>query len=108
METPEFFHSDAQFSSEKRLSDAKATDHFIIDDLLNFPNDDGADGAAAFTDSSSTTPLDTSCNSSSFSTAAAVEPYFQAADAGHFSNELCVPVRVIIPYSSCSRSLYVR
>ncbi|KAH6783818.1 GATA transcription factor 12 [Perilla frutescens var. hirtella] len=107
METPEFFQTNyytAQFPPEKRLSDAKTSDHFIIEDLLDFPNDDAmgaTDGGsldAAFTDSSTATPVDTSCNSS-FSTAAAGEPYFQAADIGgprsfvdgHFSNELCVP-----------------
>lgn len=107
METPEFYQTNyynAPFSSEKRLSvDAKTNDHFVIDDLLDFPNDDGMGGDAAFTDSSTATPVDTSCNSS-FSTAApaASEPYFQAADIGgargfvdgsSFSNELSVPVR---------------
>ncbi|KAI3468195.1 hypothetical protein Pfo_024858 [Paulownia fortunei] len=107
METPEFFQTsyyNAQFATEKRLSDAKNSDHFIIEDLLDFPNDESmvaADGGleaaltGTSTDSSTATAVDTSCNSS-FSTA---EPHFQAADIGgprsfadgHFSNELCVP-----------------
>ncbi|KAG8375603.1 hypothetical protein BUALT_Bualt10G0117600 [Buddleja alternifolia] len=108
MENPEFFQTSyfkAQFSSEKRLSDAKNGDHFIIEDLLDFPNDENmvaAEGGAlevagmtGTSTDSSVTPVDTSCNSSSFS----AEPHFHAADIGgprsfadgHFSSELCVP-----------------
>ncbi|KAK4419940.1 GATA transcription factor 12 [Sesamum alatum] len=105
METPEFYQTTyyhAQYTPEKRLPDPKnPADHFIIEDLLDLPNDEtmvAADACldAAATESSSATPLDTSCNSS-FSTA---EPHFLAADIvvgprslpdAHFSSELCVP-----------------
>ncbi|KAK6161881.1 hypothetical protein DH2020_001722 [Rehmannia glutinosa] len=105
MANPEFFDEslyNAEFPTEMRLSDAKNSDHFIIEDLLDFPNDDGmvaADGGveAAWTggtstDSSAATAVDNSCNSS-FSTA---EPHFPAADiggpgGGQFASELCVP-----------------
>ncbi|KAL8504066.1 hypothetical protein ACS0TY_022703 [Phlomoides rotata] len=68
--------------------DAGNGDHFIIDDLLNFPTDETPDGAlgAAITG----TAADTSCNSS-----AAAEQHFNpskfAPDGGHFSGELWVP-----------------
>ncbi|KAL1532522.1 GATA transcription factor 12-like [Salvia divinorum] len=93
METPQFFQSDnytSPFAPEKRLSDAKTNDHFIIDDLLDFSNDDAIAADADAADSSSTAaPLVTS----SFSAAAAAEqPFAQASDvATHFSNDLCVP-----------------
>ncbi|KAL1552401.1 GATA transcription factor 12-like [Salvia divinorum] len=86
METPEFFQTDyytSQFTAEKRLSDAKTTDHFVIDDLLDFPNDDGIGPDADADDSSA--PLD----NSTFSTATGEQPYFQAADV--ISNELSLP-----------------
>ncbi|KAI3454097.1 hypothetical protein Pfo_010760 [Paulownia fortunei] len=107
---PEFFQTgyyNAQFTPEKRLSDAKNGDHFIIEDLLDFPNDEtmvAADGAleaamtGTSTDSSTVTAVDTSCNSS-FSAVHTAEPHFHPADiggprssaGGHFSSELCVP-----------------
>ncbi|GFP96703.1 gata transcription factor 12 [Phtheirospermum japonicum] len=100
MGTPEFFQTsyyNAQFNTEKRLSDAKNGDHFIIEDLLDFPNDESmvaADGGfeaamtGTSTDSSAATVVDNSCNSS-FSD-------FQAAGIGgpgdgQFASELCVP-----------------
>ncbi|KAL3844187.1 hypothetical protein ACJIZ3_001590 [Penstemon smallii] len=104
METPEFFQTgyyNTQFTPEKRLSDAKNSDHFVIEDLLDFPNDEtmvaadegGIEAAmtGTSTDSSTVTvAADNSCNSSA-------EPHFQhgAADIGgthgQFSSELCVP-----------------
>ncbi|CAI9093555.1 OLC1v1029078C1 [Oldenlandia corymbosa var. corymbosa] len=114
METPEFYQGgyyNAQFTPEKRLSvDAKNGDHFAVDDLLDFPNDDGiggGDGSSAFdmnaagsTDSSNNNNVvDNSCNSS-FS--GSTEPHFTGGGGemggsgrnfadGQFSSELCVP-----------------
>lgn len=110
----EFFHNDcyeADFSPERRLSDAKNGDHFAIDDLLDFPNDDTAvavDGGleaamnGTSADSSPVTAADTSCNSSFSVVVNATEPHFPPADiggprcsaAGHFAGELCDPVRI--------------
>ncbi|XP_058115034.1 GATA transcription factor 12-like [Magnolia sinica] len=109
METPEIFHAgycragNPQFVPEKRHTDPKSGDHFIIEDLLDFSNedavavvadDDGTFDAAAgnSTDSSTVTAVD-SCNSS-FSGS---ELHFSSelgcrnlSDA-HFSGDLCVP-----------------
>nr|GMC51224.1 GATA transcription factor 12-like [Ipomoea batatas] len=106
METPDFFqpptHYTSQFTPDKRhpsaAADCKnnnAADHFVVEDLLDFPNDDTmlADDAAlaAATDSSSAT----ACNSSSFSAATQFAPDIAAcrnhlADAP-FSGEFFVP-----------------
>ncbi|KAL2516864.1 GATA transcription factor [Abeliophyllum distichum] len=80
-------------------------DHFIIEDLLDFPNDDGMlpedtfdTSVGASTDSSAATTMDTSCNSS-FSSCTTTEPHFPRDIGGcrsntdvQFSNtELCMP-----------------
>ncbi|KAL2544904.1 GATA transcription factor 9 [Forsythia ovata] len=108
MENPEFFqggYCNTQLTPEKRLSDSKNGDHFIIEDLLDFPNDDGMVTDVPFegvmtgnsTDSSTVTAVDTSCNSS-FSGRTA-ETHFagdniggcRTVPDGQFSSELCVP-----------------
>lgn len=110
METsPEFYQASPaayynkiqQFTPEKRQSDTKSTgEHFIIEDLLDFPNDDVLVTDATFdnvtgtsTDSSAVTVVD-SCNSS----VSANEPHFNGnlADHAQFSNDLCVPVICVL------------
>ncbi|OVA20249.1 zinc finger protein [Macleaya cordata] len=117
MEAPEFFHGgysscrtlNAQFTPEKRhaatdhkLSSGGAADQFIIEDLLDFSNEDAILGDGTFdcittgnsTDSaSSVTFVDSSCNSS----ISGNDPNF-SGDFGSrdfpdapFSNDLCVP-----------------
>ncbi|XP_062164640.1 GATA transcription factor 12-like [Alnus glutinosa] len=102
MEAPELF---PQYAPEMRHSTDNKTaagDHFIVEDLLDFSNEDDdaviADGAfdtatGNSIDSSTLTVVD-SCNSSSFSGG---DPNFVGemgcrnfAD-GHFSSDLCVP-----------------
>ncbi|KAJ8555496.1 hypothetical protein K7X08_012992 [Anisodus acutangulus] len=65
METPEFF----QASYYNSHSEGKNGDHFVVEDLLDFPNDDGmvTDGTldATFTgNSTDCSVVDNSCNSS--------------------------------------------
>ncbi|XXG64354.1 hypothetical protein AAC387_Pa05g2332 [Persea americana] len=111
MEVPESFSGgffragNAQFVPEKRHADTKSVEHFIVEDLLDFPNEEEEEEEeeeAAFpngdaspgnsTDSSTVTAGD-SCNSSSSGS----DPHFSAdcssdilADA-NFSGDLCVP-----------------
>ncbi|CAI9755676.1 unnamed protein product [Fraxinus pennsylvanica] len=108
MENTEFFqggYCNPQLTTEKRLSDVKNGDHFIIEDLLDFPNEDGmvTDGpfeavmTGISTDSSTVTVVDTSCNSS-FSGRRA-DTHFAGDNIGgcrsfadgQFSSELYVP-----------------
>ncbi|EEF45853.1 conserved hypothetical protein [Ricinus communis] len=108
MEAPEFYNQTSglcsQFSNQEKHHslDSKPSD-FMVEDLLDFSNEDAVITDASFdnvtgnsTDSSTVTIVD-SCNSSSFS---GCEPCFNgAADVGsrnfadaHFSNDLCVPL----------------
>lgn len=115
MESPAIFQTgyyNTHFAQEKHSSDAKNSDQFVIEDLLDIPNDEfmvAADGGADVgvdgisTDSSALTALDNACNST-FSGGSSVEPLFHSADVGggrgfsdgHFSSELCVPVPNLI------------
>ncbi|XP_019197057.1 PREDICTED: GATA transcription factor 9-like [Ipomoea nil] len=109
METPDFFqpptHYTTQFTPDKRhpsaTADSKnnnnAADHFVVDDLLDFPNDDtmlavvsDADAAALAADSSSAT----ACNSSPFSAATQFAPAIACRNHltdAPFSGEFFVP-----------------
>ncbi|KAL1315042.1 hypothetical protein HN51_041831 [Arachis hypogaea] len=118
METPSFFQNSfcSQFTSDdgdnnnNNNNTAVSTgDNFIVEDLLDFSNDDGIiannNGVVATLDSvtgnsgsanSSNTTVVESCNSSSFSFSGC-EPSIIADIGsrslvdGHFSGELCVP-----------------
>lgn len=85
-----------EFSPEKRHSDQKPSEHFAVDDLLDFPNEDDAIMADGFLDNlsknytadSSIFTSNGSCNSSG-----SVNHISYHNFAGsHFSSELCVPV----------------
>ncbi|KAF2301157.1 hypothetical protein GH714_020523 [Hevea brasiliensis] len=104
MDAPDFFMGGyyrggaaAEFFPEKRISDQKPGDHFAVDDLLDFPNEDDAimtDGffdnittnCAATTDSSTFTS-----NDSSNSSISGNQVGYQSFADSHFSSELCVP-----------------
>ncbi|KAL0372143.1 UNVERIFIED_CONTAM: GATA transcription factor 9 [Sesamum calycinum] len=97
----DYFYT-AQSTPEKRLCDGKNGDHFIIEDLLDFPTDDNlvsaVDAGLMAVSSTDSSVVDTSCNSS-FSAVSTAEPHFHPADIGgprcsvgaNFSSELCVP-----------------
>ncbi|KAL3645921.1 hypothetical protein CASFOL_011101 [Castilleja foliolosa] len=82
-------------------SDPKNVDHFIIDDLLDFPNDEGpvaADGgleaamaSGLSTDSSTATIVDTSSNSSANMVNFHTTDVVGSGPHGQFSSEFCVP-----------------
>lgn len=107
MEAPEIFHGGfcPQYAYEK--TDNKTTaagDHFIVEDLLDFSNDDAVltdgtfDIAAGNSIDSSTVTVVDSCNSSSFSGGDPnVVGNFGGRNfsEGHFSSDLCVPVMYI-------------
>ncbi|XP_057477294.1 GATA transcription factor 12-like [Actinidia eriantha] len=99
----EFFQAgyyNTQLTPEKRYSDSKsgAGDHFAFEDLLEFPNDEVADGnfdgvvAGISADSSAVTVVD-SCNSS----LSCGKPHFptemgcRSFVGDQFSGDLCVP-----------------
>ncbi|KAL5576940.1 hypothetical protein UlMin_018639 [Ulmus minor] len=102
MEVPEFFVGGyfnagaGDFPTENRYSDQKPGEHFTVDDLLDFSNDDAmvTDGffdnvAGNSTDSSTVTVVD-SCNSS----ASGGELQFSGNRSfgdSQFSGDLCVP-----------------
>lgn len=109
MEAPELDNQSgfcSQFANEKNQSlDSKpggGGDHFIVEDLLDFSNEDAVitDGSSFDTvtgnsTDSSTVSIVESCNSSSFSGS---EPWYNG-DSGsrnfaddQFSSDLCVPV----------------
>ncbi|CAI9771726.1 unnamed protein product [Fraxinus pennsylvanica] len=96
MENPYFFQGNY----------AKNGDHFIIEDLLDFSNDDVRltedtfdSSVGASTDSSAATVVDASCNSSFSGSSTTTEPHFPGgiggcrslADEQFFSTELCMP-----------------
>ncbi|KAM7276230.1 hypothetical protein ACFE04_018096 [Oxalis oulophora] len=100
MEVPEFFQENySSSSSSSQFVDNKQNaivDHFIVEDLFDFSNEDddvfvadknfdSVDLTAKSTESSAVTVND-SCNSSSFS---GCEPNF--VTEANFSNDLCVP-----------------
>ncbi|GLT85447.1 hypothetical protein SLE2022_036370 [Rubroshorea leprosula] len=102
MEAPEFFLGTtgycSQLTPEKHGSGG---DHFIVDELLDFSNEDAVvndnavDSVAGHSTESSTVTVGDSCNSSSFSGS---EPNFggdigcgRSLADGQFAGDLCVP-----------------
>lgn len=105
MEAPDFFiggnfgrGAAADFFPDKRNSDQKPGDHFAVDDLLHFPNDDDAIMTDGFFDNitkNCTATIDSSTfnsNDSSNSSISGNHVGHQSFADSHFSSELCVPV----------------
>ncbi|KAI4316096.1 hypothetical protein L6164_024111 [Bauhinia variegata] len=105
MEAPEFFQNSfsSQFPYDNKPTTAPpvgVSDNFIVEDLLDFPNDDAiiADGALDSVPSnsvdSSLTAVDSCINSPAFSgcnTNFVGDIGCQNFPDGHFSGDLCVP-----------------
>ncbi|KAL6971009.1 hypothetical protein U1Q18_030690 [Sarracenia purpurea var. burkii] len=107
METPEFLHgtyfNNTQFTPESRISDPKSAggDHFIVEDVLEFPNDDAGVENGKFGDailggsseSSAITIVESS--NSSFSGSEPQLPgdvVCRSFANDQFSSDICVPV----------------
>lgn len=105
MEVPDFFigghysgGAAAEFLPEKRISEQKPGDHFAVDDLLDFPNEDDATMTDCFFDNITkkcavTTDSSTfTSNDSSNSSISGNHVGYRSFDDSQFSSELCVPV----------------
>lgn len=110
MEAPEFFQGTAYCSQLTPEKPTAGGDHFIVEDLLDFSNEDAvitdvanfnSSVAGHSTDSSTVTAVE-SCNSSSFS---GPEPNLGGAIGcrsftdGQFAGDLCVPVIKFFSYT---------
>ncbi|OAY53063.1 GATA transcription factor 9 [Manihot esculenta] len=104
MEVPDFFigghysgGAAAEFLPEKRISEQKPGDHFAVDDLLDFPNEDDATMTDCFFDNITkkcavTTDSSTfTSNDSSNSSISGNHVGYRSFDDSQFSSELCVP-----------------
>ncbi|XVE53751.1 hypothetical protein DITRI_Ditri03aG0027900 [Diplodiscus trichospermus] len=101
MEASESFQGTSYCSQLTPEKPTSGTDHFIVEDLLDFSNDDAVitDGAldsyvAGHSTDSSTVTVTDSCNSSSFSGCEpnlAVDIGCRGFSNGQFAGDLCVP-----------------
>ncbi|KAJ6711525.1 GATA TRANSCRIPTION FACTOR [Salix purpurea] len=101
MERPEFFiggYNDCgttEFFAEKKSSEQKADQHFMVEDLLDFPNDDDitADGFLSDIDSINATTKNCATTNHSVTTtdsfSSASVDYGRTFADSQFSNELC-------------------
>lgn len=102
METPDFFQTGYYNSSEKQLiSDVKNGEHFVVDDLLDLPNDEGmaTDDTLDLTvigNSTDCSVVHNSCNSSlSGSNHHPQSLGYRDFPKGHLSTEFALPVSTI-------------
>jgi hypothetical protein len=102
MEAQEFFHTnfcqelDNNSTTNNINVNTAASDHFVVEDLFDFSNDDAAITDPAFNDSPPTNsndspPPETNTNSNFF-----LDNSCQNSADGPFSGELSVPVRSFI------------